>query len=60
MGLAFLENICRGVDVPVYAIGGISKYNINLVKETCANGACLMSFFMQSNDFISDISVLKI
>ena len=60
MGLAFLENICRGVDVPVYAIGGISKYNINLVKETGVNGACLMSFFMQSNDFISDISVLKI
>ncbi|MFQ8921005.1 MAG: thiamine phosphate synthase [Clostridium paraputrificum] len=48
MGLAFLENICRGVDVPVYAIGGISKDNIKLVKETGAKGACLMSSLMKA------------
>lgn len=59
-GVSFLENICRAVNIPVYAIGGISKYNINLVKEAGAKGACLMSSFMQSNDVISDISVLKI
>ena len=47
-GLAFLENICRGVDVPVYGIGGISKDNINLVKKTGAKGACLMSSFMKA------------
>ena len=47
-GLAFLENICRGVDVPVYAIGGISKDNIKLVKETGAKGACLMSSLMKA------------
>lgn len=47
-GLAFLENICRGVGVPVYAIGGISKDNINLVKETGAKGACLMSSLMKA------------
>ena len=43
-----LENICRGVDVPVYAIGGISKDNIKLVKETGAKGACLMSSLMKA------------
>lgn len=59
-GLAFLENICIGVDVPVHAIGGISKYNINLVKEAGAKGACLMSSFMQSNNVILDINALKI
>lgn len=47
-GVSFLENICRGVGVPVYAIGGISKYNINLVKETGAKGACLMSSLMKA------------
>lgn len=47
-GVSFLENICRAVNIPVYAIGGISKYNINLVKETGAKGACLMSSLMKA------------
>lgn len=47
-GLSFLENICRAVNIPVYAIGGISKYNINLVKESGAKGACLMSSLMKA------------
>lgn len=47
-GLSFLENICRAVNIPVYAIGGISKYNINLVKEAGAKGACLMSSLMKA------------
>lgn len=47
-GVSFLENICRAVNIPVYAIGGISKYNINLVKEAGAKGACLMSSLMKA------------
>lgn len=47
-GGSFLENICRSIDIPVYAIGGISKYNINLVKEAGAKGACLMSSLMKA------------
>ncbi len=46
-GLAFLENVCRSVAIPVYAIGGIGQANINAVRRTGAAGACSMSGFMK-------------
>lgn len=42
-GLAFLETVCQRVSIPVYAIGGISSLNISAVRDTGANGACVMS-----------------
>lgn len=45
-GLDFLENICNQIDIPVYAIGGISQKNISRIKNTGASGACIMSGFM--------------
>lgn len=47
-GLKFLKNVCESVDIPVYAIGGISSANINEVIEAGAYGACLMSGFMKA------------
>lgn len=49
-GLDFLKNICQSVDVPVYAIGGISGENIALVRQAGAKGACVMSGIMACND----------
>lgn len=49
-GLEFLKKICQSVDVPVYAIGGISGENIALVRQAGANGACVMSGIMACND----------
>ena len=46
-GLSFLEEICKAVRIPVYAIGGISSQNIESVRKTVAAGACIMSGFMR-------------
>lgn len=46
-GLSFLEEICKAVRIPVYAIGGISSQNIESVRKTGAAGACIMSGFMR-------------
>lgn len=49
-GLQFLEEICRSVQIPVYAIGGISSENIRYIRDAGASGACIMSGFMQCED----------
>ena len=45
-GLGFLGEICRSVELPVYAIGGISAENIDDVRKAGAAGACIMSGLM--------------
>lgn len=45
-GLKFLQDVCSTVDIPVYAIGGISSENIELIKNI-ADGACQMSELMR-------------
>lgn len=42
-GTGFLKEVCGAVSIPVYAIGGISIDNMQLVKEAGAKGACVMS-----------------
>ena len=46
-GLPFLENVCKSVVIPVYAIGGIDSQNIEAVRESGAEGACIMSGLMR-------------
>jgi thiamine-phosphate pyrophosphorylase len=45
-GLAFLNNIVNSVDIPVFAIGGITSSNIDSVINSGAFGVCIMSGFM--------------
>ena len=45
-GLDFLAEVCRSVNVPVYAIGGISAENIDEVRRAGAAGGCIMSGLM--------------
>lgn len=45
-GLIFLKEIVNTVNIPVFAIGGISLSNVPEVKNTGANGICLMSQLM--------------
>lgn len=47
-GLDFLENVCRSVSIPVYAIGGINEKNLLQVMKKGAAGGCMMSGFMKS------------
>jgi len=46
-GLEFLQNVCKSVSIPVYAIGGISSENVELVRKMGAAGACVMSGLMR-------------
>ena len=46
-GLDFLENVCKSVSIPVYAIGGIGAKNIDSVVNAGAEGGCIMSGIMQ-------------
>lgn len=48
-GLDFLEDICRSVTLPVYAIGGISPGTdqISEVMKHGASGGCIMSGMMR-------------
>ena len=46
-GLEFLQQVCRGVTVPVYAIGGITPENAPLALDAGAEGVCVMSGAME-------------
>lgn len=46
-GISFLEEVCHAVDIPVYAIGGITSENVELCKKAGAEGICLMSSLMR-------------
>ena len=46
-GLEFLKSICLAVNIPVYAIGGIDKNNLDLVVKAGAKGGCIMSGLMK-------------
>ena len=49
-GLDFLGQVCRAVDIPVYAIGGISAGNFADVLSAGAAGGCVMSGPMACGD----------
>lgn len=49
-GLDFLGRVCRAVDIPVYAIGGISAGNFADVLAAGAAGSCVMSGPMACGD----------
>ena len=46
-GLDYLREVCEGVQIPVYAIGGIHPYNQEAPIEAGAAGVCMMSEFMK-------------
>ncbi len=57
-GLDFLRKVRSSVQIPVYAIGGITPDNAAAVVSAGADGLCIMSGFMKSSspaDLISDI-----
>ena len=49
-GTGFLSEVCKAIDLPVYAIGGISADNAAECIAAGADGICLMSGFMQAKD----------
>lgn len=49
-GLPFLQEVCRSVTIPVYAIGGVNSQNIRSVQKAGAKGVCIMSGLMRCED----------
>ena len=49
-GVDFLREICAEIQIPVYAIGGITPENVQLVKEAGAAGVCVMSGLMKTGE----------
>lgn len=46
-GTQFLRDVCREVQIPVYAIGGIHEDNIQECMNAGAYGVCMMSEYMK-------------
>ncbi|TSI02643.1 thiamine phosphate synthase [Lysinibacillus sp. BW-2-10] len=42
-GLCFLHEVCEKVQIPVFAIGGITKDKVKEIMATGAKGYCIMS-----------------
>ena len=49
-GVDFLREVCKAVNIPVYAIGGITPENAPTVTAGGANGVCVMSALMTCAD----------
>lgn len=49
-GVKELKELCQNVSIPVYGIGGITPYNAPLVYKAGAEGVCVMSSFMHTQD----------
>ncbi|MBU3074850.1 thiamine phosphate synthase [Clostridium estertheticum] len=45
-GLSFLSSVCRSINIPVYAIGGILPANAQKAINAGADGVCIMSGLM--------------
>jgi thiamine-phosphate pyrophosphorylase len=58
-GLDFLEGVCDAVDLPVYAIGGITPERTSFVLAAGAVGVCAMSSAMECKDPAAFVSAWK-
>ena len=45
-----MREICESVNIDVYALGGITARNIAELMRSGADGACIMSGFMKSEN----------
>lgn len=54
-----LYDICAAVDVPVVAIGGISKNNISQLAKTGVDGVALVSAIFAADDIEKEVRLLR-
>ena len=45
-----LKDICKAVDIPVNAIGGLNKDNVYVLENTGISGLCVVSAIMKAQD----------
>lgn len=48
-GLDFLTKVCKNVNIPIFAIGGIDNQNTDSVLNCGAKGVCIMSSAMNGS-----------
>lgn len=53
-----LDAICKAVPIPVNAIGGLNKDNINILKEIPISGICVVSAIMKAQDVRKEAEAL--
>lgn len=58
-GIEFFRNVCENVDIPVFAIGGISEKNFMKPIENGGAGVCLMSEFMKCENPCERLKIYK-
>lgn len=58
-GIEFFRGVCESVDIPVFAIGGISENNFNEPLENGGTGVCLMSEFMKFENPYERVRIYK-
>ena len=54
-----LRDICNSVPIPVNAIGGLNKGNIDILKDIPISGICVVSAIMKSDNPQSEARCLK-
>ena len=54
-----LRDICAAVDIPVVAIGGISKENMAELKGTAVDGVALVSAIFAAEDIAGECRLLR-
>ena len=54
-----LRDICAAVDIPVVAIGGISKNNMFQLAGTGVDGVALVSAIFASDDIENECRLLR-
>ena len=58
-GIEFFRGVCESVDIPVFAIGGISENNFNEPLENGGTRVCLMSEFMKCENPYERVRIYK-
>lgn len=59
LGVQTLKEICSAVNIPVVAIGGISKNNILELKQSGIAGVSVISAIFAQNDIVAATAELK-
>lgn len=54
-----LDDICASVKIPVIAIGGLNKDNINVLENSPISGIAVVSAIMKSEDIAASTGELK-
>lgn len=54
-----LRDICKAVDIPVVAIGGIGKTNMSELAGTKVDGVALVSAIFAADDIESECRMLR-